>query len=58
MMDAIFVIGLAAIAALFPLWVIFLSKFWIVLKIVAGAVLVCEILFLTFLATSSGSPGS
>ena len=53
MMDAIFVIGLWAIAALFPLWVIFLSKFGSVPKIVAGVVLVGEILFWIFLATYS-----
>ena len=43
MMNAIVVYGLTAIVALIALWVIFLSKFGIVPKIVAGVVLVAEI---------------
>ena len=51
MMNAIVVYGLTAIVALFALWVIFLSKFGIVPKIVAGVVLVAEIGYWIFVAS-------
>ena len=51
MMNVIVVYGLTAIIALCALWVIFLSKFGIVPKIVAGAVLVAEIVYWIFVVS-------
>ena len=51
MMNVIVVYGLTAIIALCALWVIFLSKFGIVPKIIAGVVLVAEIGYWIFVAS-------
>ena len=51
MLNVIVVYGLTAIIALCALWVIFLSKFGIVPKIIAGVVLVAEIVYWIFVVS-------